>query len=258
MESHILKHKGSKLIKYAKNIHPFKDETEGSKEVATVFSGHCILPKKHEKDIPVPYACYTKQFRPDANDEFSHTIQALCIMRHVPKLKPYWPDVSDINYRQMMITTAVVEGTRLDTYLKKYDIFEEKYLDHAISLFRVFGEFIQVLYENKILHGDLQIKNIFIRHDNGKITGLKVIDFDGMRIYTHGDDDYTGYDEVNGSELNNWLGGVLAISRGDVIHTLRNTTKCLQFVSRSGVNGRLGTWLHKLVMDQKAMFGRFL
>ena len=239
MEAHILKHKGSKLIKYVKNIHPFKDETEGSKD-----------------DVSVPYACYTKQFRPNANDEFSHTIQALCIMRHVPELKPYWPDVTDINYRQMMITTAVVEGTRLDKYLRQYDIFDDKNLEKAVDLFRVFGEFIQVMYDNKILHGDLQIKNIFVRHDNGKITGLKVIDFDGMRIYTHGDDDYyTDYNDVNGFELTNWLGGVLAVSRGDVIQQLRNTIKCLQFTSRAG---RLGTWLHRLVTDQKVMFGRFL
>ena len=247
MDKKIFKHHGVEMIEDDPDKYPMVDKTQGSSAVATVMSGYCRL--HPEKEEETPFFCYTKKFKPDAHEGFSNTIQTMCIMRHVEQLKPYWPDVHDINYRETMITTASLDGQSLDHFFQSNDIFDESNHDIGKKIFGTLGMFFDVLYDNDIYHGDLQCKNLFVRNQGDKLS-LKMIDFDDMRLYTKSDSDYKRFSTMNEKDISDmiqsifgYVGGV-----GSIADKVTGLKKMLQLSRESCYeNIQLNEWLEAKV-----------
>ena len=252
MDKSIFKHHGIEIITDDTECYPVKDKTQGSSNIATVLCGYCKL--KLDNDAEVPFLCYTKKFKLDSHVQFYHTIQAMCIMRHVHQLKPYWPDVHDINYKETMITTAFLEGERLDIFFKTIDVFNESNRDLGKKIFGALGKLFDILFENDVYHGNLQCKNLFVRNHGGELH-LKIINFDDMRLYSRDDPDYRRFGKMNLKDISDTIESMFGyIGVGNLEEKLNGYETILKLSMESNSkNEQMNEWLEDKITEYKPM-----
>lgn len=224
-----------------------RDMGGGAGGKAKIEFGNCsTLDRRSGSMEPIRYKCVDKKYDPSKEGaaQFSHAVEAACIMRNHPDMKRYGPDVYHIDYFNMSMKMAYVESETLETIIVNNDLLDGTERSNAflIFVFHLLEKLVQTLSNLKISHGDLHPGNLLIQRSSEN--ELKVVDFDEMRKY-HSDD--TDFEEWVHDKQPDEMGKMLhpfidTVKRDrDIIHVLESL---LSFAREASVS-KITRWFEK-------------